>query len=153
VLPSETQDFGELTSSLASIASDVERIPFAEIGSNLNRTLRSLEQTVGGPELKRALVSLDKTLNEAHELVREARAGLGPALEALPGMAQKLEGAAEQAQDTLGQQGYGAGSALHRDLTRMVDNVAEAARSIRVLADHLDRHPESLITGRDEEGP
>jgi paraquat-inducible protein B len=153
VLPSETQDIAGLTTTLAAIANDVERIPFAEIGRNLNETIKGLERTVSGPELQRALVSLTRTLDEAHQLVREARAGIGPALDSLPRISKKLESAATQAERTLGRQGYGASSPIHRNLERMIDNVAEAARSVRVLADHLDRHPESLLTGRDEEGP
>jgi len=153
VLPSDSEDLSKVTSSLAAIANDVERIPFAEIGNNLNRTIKSVNRTVGGPELKEALVSLKQTLDEAQSLVREARDGIGPALDALPRMSKKLESAADSAQSALGEYGYGPNSSLHRSLERMVDNVAEAARSIRVLSEHLDRQPESLIRGRDEEIP
>ncbi|MFW5876273.1 MAG: intermembrane transport protein PqiB [Myxococcota bacterium] len=153
VLPSDTQDFSEVTSTLASIANDIDRIPFAQIGNNLNRTLASLEQTVGGPELKGAIESLDATMKEAEQLVKEAREGIGPALAALPSMATKLEGAAAQAEDVLGSQGYGPGSDIHRNLQRLIENVSDAARSVRVLAEHLERQPESLLRGRDEETP
>jgi paraquat-inducible protein B len=153
VLPSETQDFSEVTSTLASIANDIDRIPFAQIGNNLNRTLASVEQTVGGPELKSAIESLETTMKEAEQLVQEAREGIGPALAALPRVAAKLEGAAAQAEDVLGSQGYGPGSDIHRNLQRLINNVADAARSVRVLAEHLERQPESLLRGRSEEMP
>lgn len=153
VLPSETQDFSEVTSTLASIANDIDRIPFAQIGNNLNRTLASLEQTVGGPELKGAIESLDATMKEAEQLVKEAREGIGPALAALPRMAAKLEGAAAQAEGVLGSEGYGPGSDIHRNLRRLIEDVADAARSVRALADHLERQPESLLRGRDEDMP
>lgn len=153
VLPSRSQDLGEITDSLASILSEVEQIPFAQIGRNLDRTLVSIERGIGGPELRNVLVKLDDTLDEAQQLVAEARAGLGPALEALPRISTALEETAQQAQSMLGEEGYGPDSELHRNLERMMDNIAEAARSIRLLAEHLERHPESLIGGRGEEDP
>lgn len=153
VLPSRSADLGEITSSLASIFNEVEQIPFADIGRNLDRTLVSIERGVGGPELQNALVNLNETLEEAQQLVAEARAGLGPALQALPRISTALEETAQQAQAMLGAEGYGANSQLHRDLERMMDNIAEAARSIRLLAEHLERHPESLVVGRGEEDP
>jgi paraquat-inducible protein B len=33
----------------------------------------------------------------------------------------------------------------------MMDQIADAARSIRVLADYLNRHPEAVISGRKED--
>jgi paraquat-inducible protein B len=33
-------------------------------------------------------------------------------------------------------------------MERLLDQVNETARSIRLLADFLDRHPEALIRGR-----
>jgi len=44
--------------------------------------------------------------------------------------------------------GFDPGSDFHRDLERMLDQVNEAARSVRLLADYLTRHPEALIRGR-----
>ena len=43
---------------------------------------------------------------------------------------------------------YGRNSTIQRDLERAMDQFSDAARSIRVLADFLDRHPEALVRGR-----
>jgi paraquat-inducible protein B len=48
----------------------------------------------------------------------------------------------------LGEGGYGGNSDFQRNLSRLLDQVDEAARSIRLLADFLDRHPEALLRGR-----
>ncbi|MDE2451109.1 MAG: hypothetical protein KGO22_19185 [Gammaproteobacteria bacterium] len=40
------------------------------------------------------------------------------------------------------------GTATQNGLANTVQEVTEAARAVRSLADYLDRHPEALIRGR-----
>jgi paraquat-inducible protein B len=46
------------------------------------------------------------------------------------------------------QSGYGDNTQFNRDLDRLMIQLNDAVRSIRSLADLLDRHPEALIKGR-----
>ena len=46
------------------------------------------------------------------------------------------------------QRTVGAGSALTEDAENVMQELARAARSIRVFADYLDRHPEALLRGK-----
>jgi paraquat-inducible protein B len=39
-------------------------------------------------------------------------------------------------------------SALYGELKRTLTELADAARSIRVMADYLERHPDALIKGK-----
>jgi paraquat-inducible protein B len=151
VLPSESQGLEELSASVTDIAKNINRIPFGEIGEKLNRTLASLDRAVGGPELERAIVSLDATLEDARALVQHAEAGLEPVLRRLPAISERLEHAVAQADTAFGSSGYGTNSTAQRNLERMMDQIADAARSIRLLADYLNRHPEALISGRKAE--
>jgi len=148
VLPSATQGLDELSTAASEIASSLGSIPFGEIGASLNRTLASVERAVDGPELEAAIVSLDTTFKEVSSLVRRAEAGLGPALLRLPAISERLEHAVEQADALFGRSGYGSNSTTQRNLERMMDQIGEAARSIRLLADFLNRHPEAVISGR-----
>lgn len=153
VLPSEGQDLQDLTASLSQILNKVNSIPFEEIGSNASHALASLDRTVGSPELQRAIASLDETLREVGDLAREAKNNLGPALARLPRISEKLEKAVDQAEAAFGQAGYGSDSKTQRSLERMMSQVGDAARSIRLLADYLNRHPESVVSGRKENEP
>jgi paraquat-inducible protein B len=153
VLPSEAQDLQDLTASLSQIVNKVNSIPFEEIGKNAAGALASLDRTVGGPELHNAIVSLDSTLKEVGELAREAKTDLGPALARLPRISEKLELAVSQAEAAFGQAGYGSDSKTQRSLDSMMSQVTDAARSIRLMADYLNRHPESLLSGRKENEP
>ncbi len=46
----------------------------------------------------------------------------------------------------------GSGAEQDRNIPRAIEELSGAARSIRELADYLDRHPEALIAGRTAEG-
>jgi paraquat-inducible protein B len=150
VLPSETDDLQDIGATMAQIADKLNHIPFEQIGQNANEILASVRRATGGPKLEHAVASLDSTLQEAGALARQARTELGPALARLPAISEKLEKAVDGANSALGQAGYGADSTVQRQAERTMSQVADAARSIRLLADYLNRHPEALVSGRRE---
>ena len=59
-----------------------------------------------------------------------------------------------QAQATMAsvQRTIGSDSALSTNAESMMQELSRAARSIRVFADYLDRHPEALIRGKSGQG-
>jgi paraquat-inducible protein B len=149
VLPSQGGGgIDAMTNAMSDIAAKLDRIPFEEIGNNLNESLRSVRDTVGSPELKSAIGSLASTMARANDLVREANTDLTPAMQRLPAIAVELQGAVERAHEALGPGGYGADSDMQRSLARTLQQVAETARTVRLLADFLDHHPEALLVGR-----
>ena len=85
-----------------------------------------------------------------NDLVNKVNAGATPALKRLPEIAQSLQGAVDRANSLIGSAntGYGANSQFRRDLERLLDQVSDTARSVRILSDYLDQHPEALIRGR-----
>ena len=69
-------------------------------------------------------------------------------LQRLPKISAELQQAVERANAALGEGGYGGNSDFQRGVSRVLDQVNDAARSLRLLADFLDRHPEALLQGR-----
>ncbi len=147
VLPSHTRGLGSLTDALSEVATRLNRIPYEEIGANLNKTLRSADQTLGGPELKRALVELASTLEEVRGLASEAREGFKPAFDRLPQIAENVDRAVNNANAAITTLG-GADGDFQRGAQRLMTQVSDMARSIRLLADFLQQKPEVLIRGR-----
>ncbi len=47
----------------------------------------------------------------------------------------------------------GKNAPVQQELRDALQEIALAARSLRVLTDYLERHPESLIRGKTEEKP
>ena len=64
--------------------------------------------------------------------------------------AESADATLRQAQATMAsvQRTVGAGSALTEDAENVMQELTRAARSIRVFADYLDRHPEALLRGK-----
>ena len=65
-------------------------------------------------------------------------------------LVKSLRDAADSAQNTLNtvQALMGNAAPGGTDLPRLIRQLTEAARSVRELADYLERHPEALLRGR-----
>jgi paraquat-inducible protein B len=152
VLPSQGGGFDDISASLADVAAKLQQVPFDAIGKDVDRTIRAVEQTVSGTDMRDALRSFSETMHEVATLARHANAGMTPVLERLPSISEHLQEAVDRANTALGEGGYGEHSDFQRRLERMMDQMNGAARTIRLLADFLDRHPESIIRGRAAQG-
>ena len=73
-----------------------------------------------------------------------------PVLTRLPQLAEQMQQASQNLNAALGESGYGQSSDFQRNMTELVVQARDAARSIRLFVDYLDRHPEALIRGRSE---
>jgi paraquat-inducible protein B len=151
LMPSQAGGFDNITTSLSDIMTKLDKIPFDQIGLNLASALKSVDRTVSGPDVQNALRKLSETLTDVQHLVRHTDQGVTPLLQRLPQISQDLQQAVRHADSLLGEGGYGGNSDFNRNLSRVLDQVNDAARSIRLLADFLDRHPEALISGRTSE--
>jgi paraquat-inducible protein B len=152
VLPSAGGDTDNIMAAVSAVASKLERFPLDEVGRNLSNALASIGNLTGGPETGEALSSLVGALGQVQDLVRKADGGITPLLRRLPEIANNLEQTVRRANTAVGsiERGYGSDSSVNRNLDRTLQQVTDAARSIRLLADFLDRHPEALIRGRTE---
>ena len=154
VLPTQGGGLGGITTALTETLNKVGQIPFAAIGMNANNALSALSGLVGSPELKTAINALSATLVDVQGLVRRTDAGLSPLMRRLPEVSSDLQQTLQRANRLVGSvdTGYGANSQFSRDLERLMSQLNDGVRSIRLLADFLDRHPEALIRGRSNSG-
>jgi paraquat-inducible protein B len=125
VLPSDGGGIESLTASMADVAARLDKIPFEEIGAHANAVLGNVQH-----------------------LVTDIDTNATPALRQLPGIFEQMSEAAKSANGALGPTGYGQNSEFQHNMEHLMREVNDAARSFRVLADYLDRHPEALIRGR-----
>ena len=154
VLPTLGGGFSGIITSASEILQKVGAIPFAQIGNNASTLLATLNATIGGPEVKQAINAATGALVDVQGLVKRTDAGLTPLLHRLPEISNNLDQTLSRASQLVGSvnNGYGSNSQFSRDLERLMSQFNDAARSIRLLADFLDRHPEALIRGRTAEG-
>lgn len=119
--------------------------------------LASLKQAVDGvndlvhtPQLKAALVRLDGTVQHLDDVLLDARRlAHGLETEVAP-FGRRLRATADKADASLDgvRVLLAPGSPLTYQLARTLDEVSAAARSVRTLADALERDPSAIVRGR-----
>ena len=151
VLGGSSDDVATAATNLVNRLSD---IPFDAIGKNLDQTLAGVNALVNHKQLGDSLAALRSTLASVQTLVTNLNHGLAPTMQRLPTIATGLEDTVKRTEKLVGslESGYGDDSRFSRDVSRMMMQLSDAARSFRVLADLLSRHPEALIRGRTDQG-
>jgi len=164
-----------ISSDLAELAQRIEKAPIEEILEKLHSAVSGIEKVVNSPEIMQSVRSLNDALEDVEKLVENIDSHVDPlatAAEETVRDTQKLvrhvdgrvgrlsasaEGAIkaaavaiEQAEDTLKSVENSAGddSSLYYELNKTLGELSGAARSIRLLADYLNQHPESLLRGK-----
>jgi len=127
VMPTLPSGLAEIQATVGRIATKIDRIP--------------MEQLSG--ELSQALVSLDATLKTTKALMGQLDSQVAP-------QATRTLGEAERAL-TSANAVLAEDAPLQRDVQDALRQVAQSARALAVLSDYLERHPESLIRGKQED--
>ncbi|WDZ94979.1 MlaD family protein [Herbaspirillum sp. WKF16] len=125
-LPTIPGSLDELQTQLSEIAGKLSKVPFDEIGRDLQTTVKQLNQTLSTAEQTAARINND----------------IAPEMSAAMKDARKTLNAAER---TLSDD-----APLQQDIRQTMQELSRAAASIRVLTDYLQQHPESLIRGKQE---
>ena len=137
---------------LEDLAAKLGQLPIREIGENVRATTEHLKALSSSPRLTDSLYHLDRTLSELDRTMQTTGPQIAPTIESirkttddLRQTADKIEATAEAARKLLG----GSAASPNGNLQQAVHELTGTARSIRILANYLDQHPESLIRGRE----
>lgn len=140
VLPTVPAPLEALTANAKELLDRLQRFPLDEIGTELRDTLRNANRLVGSDDLARSVKALDETLRELQGFAEKLNRNVEPQLQATLLQAQSSFDSAEGV--------VSADSALYKELKRMLAELSDAARSIRNMADYLERHPDALLYGK-----
>jgi len=122
--------------------------------NSLRDTTGSLNKIVKSPDVRRSLASLDRSLANIDNLTHEASIQAGPLLANLRAASESADETFRQASATLAitTDAFGNDPKGGGDLAGTLNELKQAARSLRVLTDYLESHPESLIVGKNAGG-
>jgi paraquat-inducible protein B len=132
---------------IADIIGRINRVPIERIAQNALKTTHNLAALTSSPKLADAVAQLDAALRQIHGMTAKAQPQVGPLIKSLRRAASDLEGTAHSAKHLV------SGTATENGLSDTVQEITEAARAVRSLADYLDRHPEALVRGRGDNSP
>jgi paraquat-inducible protein B len=116
-----------------------------EILQSLRGVLKNFDRATSGPQLGHALQSLDATLTRLDKITSDVEPDIKSLVKSLRDTADAATGTLTAVQ---GMMGGSPNTPADTDLPKLMRELTDAARSVRVLADYLDRHPESLLRGR-----
>lgn len=142
-LPTVPNGLDELQAQISSITTKLNKVPFDQIGQDLQKSLITLNRTLDSAE------KLAQTLNQdvAPELttaMKDVRKTLDNANRTLSNVDQTLS----NADRTLSED-----APLQQDLRQTLQDLSRAAASMKVLTDYLEQHPESVIRGKALDNP
>ncbi len=142
-LPTVPNGLDELQAQISTIATKLSKVPFDEIGRDVQKSLATLNKTLTSAE------KLAQTLNqdiapEVAAAMKDVRKTLDNADRTLSNVDQTLS----NADRTLSED-----APLQQDLRQTLQELSRAAASVKVLTDYLEQHPESLIRGKALDNP
>ncbi|WP_296806239.1 MlaD family protein [Thiocapsa sp.] len=140
VLPTIPGSLEALTNKVTAILDRLDAFPFDRIGKDLTDTLAGASEIVNSAALKQGIVELEQSLSEIRALAEQLNTGIAPELaETLRQTTATLRGVSRMIEE---------GSPISVELRRSLNEVSGAARSLKVLTDYLERHPEALLRGK-----
>ncbi len=174
-IPSIPSSREQLENTIEDIVAMVRKMPIQQTVESLSNSIQQVEKLLKSPEIASSLVTLDLTLKDVRHLIQQVDANLGPLAKELQGTAKESRllldnlnqhagpamqsaqeamkattGTMEQARSTLLTIDQAAGQNASLDLA--LKDLASAAKSLRVLADYLERHPDALLFGKTSKG-
>ncbi|MGY4830022.1 PqiB family protein [Sphaerotilaceae bacterium SBD11-9] len=123
-IPTVPGTLSDVQPQIAEIVAKLNKVPFDDIGRNLNDTLTQARTAIDqlSPEAQASLAEVRRTLQSVQEtLARADRHLLDPS------------------------------APIQRNAEQTLLDLQRAAQSLRVLTDYLQRHPESLLRGKPDD--
>ncbi len=144
----------DLTGSISSLNLALEgaRKLIGNIDNQIEPLATSLDKTI--KDYGKLSQEVDKTLTAYRKLAENADHQVNPLISSLHATLKAARLALEQGEKTLASAEYtlSEDSTTIYELNNSLKEISAMARSIRQLADYLERHPESLLSGKGTEG-
>jgi len=134
--------FDDLSTQASQLLANLNAVPFGKIGGDLRTISDRMKQFVTSSSLQTGLAHVSASVASLDAILNEAKPQIGPLLDHLKETADQLAGVASDAHRLLRDNGGDA------NLNDAIQELSDAARSIRSLSDYLSRHPEALLRGK-----
>lgn len=134
VVPSTVSD---LEAKITAIVAKLDKLPLEAISADITKVL----------------VSLDQTLKSADKAVNRIDADITPSLKTTVEEIRRAIVSADGVLKSMDATLVGKDAPAQQDLRDALQEITRAARSLRILTDFLEQHPEALLRGKTEENP
>jgi paraquat-inducible protein B len=135
IIPTVPSDIQAVTDKVNAFLDKLDKAPVAELVAELRDTVQQADRLLASSSVKQGVEGL-----------REVK----PLLESLKSTSEAARVTLDRAGTTMQSAGEAVGpdSALRYDLARLLREMTTTARSLRTLADFLEKNPNALILGK-----
>lgn len=153
-IPTLPQQIDEIANSLTELVAKLQRLPLDTVSQKLVSTLDGVDKLVHSDEIKVALASLKNASEKLQSVLVRADTvvvpGAARALDQADGTLKAARQAMASADTVLKSLDsvVSEQSSFRYETTVAIQEIAAAARSIRELAETLQRNPSALLTGK-----
>ncbi len=164
----ELPEIPTIPKSFEKLSEELQDIPINQILNDITSTLASINQLVSSPDAMELMSTLNKTLKTIDELARNIDNNLQPladntnsTLRSLNALAQNVNSNVQPLTDNTKNTLLDAQKALRKleallnedsmqlyNLNIALEEIVNAARSIRMFAETIERQPETLLRGK-----
>lgn len=151
-VPVVPSDFDQIRTSVRQTVKDIGEIPVAEMIEDLRMTLAEINEVVQSEDLRATVANLREVSANLEMLTRDLDNKSTKLTGEIETTARSIQTTMDQATEVLEavRKNAAEGSALQFQTVKTLDEIADAARAVRLLAEYLERHPEALVTGKGE---
>jgi paraquat-inducible protein B len=164
-----------IQTTIQKLEKTLQDVPIGEIVKSVDKSLKAIEALVTSEELTKSLhyfkqtmkdirdlarhadekidplsADLDQTLKDAQTLLRNVDSHVDPLVVSIQNTADAARPAVKEVENAFANIAAltGKGSEERKQLDRTLKEFQAAARSIKIWAEYLERHPEALIRGK-----
>lgn len=121
VLPTVPTSLDAIKSSLQGLMAKIDKMPLQEIGQNLNGVLEGVNKLANSNDIRETLENINKASSQLNRTLATADGVVA---------------------------GFDESSPAYQDIRKTMNELSAAARSLRLMMDYLERHPDALIKGK-----
>ncbi len=143
-LPAQMEEF---SNSVTELVAKLQRLPLDTISEKIVATLDGTEKLVNSEDLKVTLSSLRQASEDLRGLTTTVDRSFLPEASATLEKVDRAVASAERVFSSVDSM-VSEDSALRYEVVEAVREISEAARSLRQLAEYLQRNPNALLTGK-----
>jgi paraquat-inducible protein B len=138
-IPAVPATMDQVRRTVTDVMAEIRRLPLDKIAQEILETVEGANHLVNSAETQEAVHHLNATLGNVEKLTK----GLD---QTVRGLETSIEKTLAKARETLDVADPNSPAAVN--MNKALKELSAAARSIRVLADYLEQHPEALVKGK-----
>lgn len=156
-LPTVAGVFDGITRSLSRVLTKLEKLPLEQIGRHVENTAAGIDKLVNSEDTQDAVVQLSEALSKLNTVLAVVADKTGPLIDTVESTGEDLgslivttEKVMKRAESALYsiEKSVSPDGPVGGEVLTTLEQLSAAARSIRIMAEYLERHPEALIKGK-----